>query len=466
MEDDKLSPFLQENILILLCFDESAGIIANNVPVELFENAIYREIAKQGIDYYRKYSTPIADHLPDVLEHKLTKDKTGALYEKVIKDLYVSKDSINKSYVLDSLEKFVRIQEFKKGLFKAAEIIQDGGSVDDAELAISSSVKKKLSLFDAGIQFGKDINRTLGFLDSITSSIPVGIKALDDFNIGPAPKELLVFMGLKGRGKSWYIINAAKFALLQRLKVLIITLEMSEVRYSQRLTQALFSWTKRPMSEIMRAVFDVDERGVVLKIRKEFLKDLPSLTDKDSRKLLTEKFTKMRTPHLIIKEFPTGQLTMPALRAYLKNLEAYNGFTPDILFLDYVDLMKTEARTLRLEIGQYYKELRGLGIEYNMAAVTPSQANREGEDAKLITGKYSSEDYSKGMTADTIITYNQTPMEKKLGLARLFVDKARNEEDGRTVLLAQAYSIGQFCLQSAFLPNKYGAVLKDLTGEE
>lgn len=464
-DDEKLTPFMQENILVLLSFDEkSAGIIANNITVDLFDNAIYREIASAGIDFYKKYNTPVADHLPDVLEHKLKEERSGALYEKVIKDLYMSKDTIKKDYVLDSLDKFVHTQVFKRGLFRAAEIIQDGGDVEEAELAIASATKNKLSLFSPGIQYGKDVPSTLGFLDIISNSIPVGIEALDKLNIGPAPEELLVFIGLKGRGKSWYIINCAKYAILQRLKVLIVSLEMSEARYAQRLTQALWSYSKRPLTEIQRMSFLTDERGTIVKINKEFLKDLPSFSDKDIRKTLTDKFKKMRTPELIIKNFPSGQLTMPALRAYLKNLESYAGFVPDLLLLDYVDLMKTEAKSLRLEIGQYYKDLRGLAGEYHMATVTPSQSNREGEDAKLITGKYLSEDYSKGMTADTIITYTQTEFEKKLGLARLFVDKARNEEDGRTVLVAQAYSIGQFCLQSAFLPPKYSTVLKDVIG--
>jgi hypothetical protein len=58
------------------------------------------------------------------------------------------------------------------------------------------------------------------------------------------------------------------------------------------------------------------------------------------------------------------------------------------------------------------------------------------------------EDFRKAATADTVITYNQTPTEYKMGLARLFVAKAREDMKNFQVLLSQAYPIGQFCIDS------------------
>ena len=72
------------------------------------------------------------------------------------------------------------------------------------------------------------------------------------------------------------------------------------------------------------------------------------------------------------------------------------------------------------------------------------------------------EDWSKVQTADNIIVYNQTDAEKSVGCARLFVAKARNEEDGFSILINQQYKTGQFCLQSAIMRSKYDDMLEDI----
>jgi hypothetical protein len=67
---------------------------------------------------------------------------------------------------------------------------------------------------------------------------------------------------------------------------------------------------------------------------------------------------------------------------------------------------------------------------------------------KLIKGTHVSEDYSKIMTADYIITYNQTEKEYERGLARIWVEGARGASQGFMALISQTYANGQFCLDS------------------
>jgi len=65
------------------------------------------------------------------------------------------------------------------------------------------------------------------------------------------------------------------------------------------------------------------------------------------------------------------------------------------------------------------------------------------------------EDISKVFTADTVLTYSQTVAEARLGLGRISVDHARNAPKGAMILLSQAYSVGQYVLQSTSLTNAY-----------
>ncbi len=158
---------------------------------------------------------------------------------------------------------------------------------------------------------------------------------------------------------------------------------------------------------------------------------------------------------MVVKQFPTGSLTISGLQAYLDLLESTCDFVPDLLLVDYADLMYVDERDYRIGIGQLYKHLRGIAVERDFAIATASQANRGGVGAVHITERNVAEDFSKIATADTIITFNQTVEEKRLGLARLHVANSRDDGDNITVLITQNYTRGQFVIQSALMQPVY-----------
>jgi replicative DNA helicase len=147
------------------------------------------------------------------------------------------------------------------------------------------------------------------------------------------------------------------------------------------------------------------------------------------------------------------------LRAYLDGLERFHKIIPDVIILDYPDLMDIDGNQLRVDTGKIYKDLRGIAVSKNLAMVVASQGNRTSASAKMVTDSMVAEDYSKIATADNVLTYSQTPQEHKLGLARLFVSNGRNDEDKFVVLISQSYTTGQFCLDSALMSSAYEAKL-------
>jgi hypothetical protein len=132
---------------------------------------------------------------------------------------------------------------------------------------------------------------------------------------------------------------------------------------------------------------------------------------------------------------------------------------PDMLIIDYPDLMKMDAKNIRTDTGIIYKELRGLFVRRNIAGVVASQGNRSSMNAKVVRDDQIAEDVSKIATADTVITYSQTEQEKKLGLARLFVSNVRNDEDKYMILISQCYSAGQFALDSTLMLSDYNDII-------
>jgi replicative DNA helicase len=455
---ENFSSSLAENLLVLLVFsDETAPLIINNVKVELFENVYYQNIVKKTVDYYNLFKETPKQHIADLLETEL-KTSNAEIYLKILNSIYQIKETVNIKYVLKSLDKFVRTQNIKLSIKKIYELVQNG-RVDDAEEEMEAARKTRLELFEPGVFFG-DTAQVFSSMENFSEDmIFTGIKELDLLEHVPTRKELMFLMGLPGKGKSWGMSHLAKFADLQRKNVLYISLELGEKRLVSRQLQSYFGLMARKEDSIRgqleTPVFQTDKFGNLIKIDFKPIPSVKSLRDKDITAYLKGEYENIYKPKLLIKEFPSGSLTVSGLKAYLDNLESYYNYIPDLILLDYLDLMDMSADKLRIDLGRTGVELRGLAIERNIAIVSAAQANRTGEDRLLLTRKNLGEDYSKVKTGDVLLTYNKTFWEEKRGLARIYIDKGRNNRDGDVILLSQNFTLGQFCLSSAMLGNYY-----------
>lgn len=458
---ENFSISLQENLVTLLCFsDEYVGLIVNNISVEHFDNTYYRRIVEVAVDYYKRFNETPKNHIADLLEPEL--NSKGEIYEKILRNIYENYETINVQYIVDSLEKFIKAQELKKALKKSVELLQVG-KVDEAEEVLESSRRRRISVFDPGVLFGFD-DKTYQSIDSLEEDlIYTGIKTLDELEHVPTKRELYTLMAPPGRGKSWMLVHVGKHALLQRKKVLHISLEMDERRVIGRYFQSLFGITSKSEDFNNRIpIFETDRFGSMTNISFKEIGEVKSLREANIFDYLKDQMKTLIKPQLMIKQFPTGTLSVSALKAYLDNLEGYYNFIPDIILLDYLDLMEIDTEKLRIDLGRTAVDLRGLAIERNTAMVTVAQTNRTGEDKILLTRKHLGEDYSKVKTTDVLVTYNQNNYEKELGLARLYVDKGRNGKDGDVILITQNYSIGAFCLQSMKMKSNYWKLLEEM----
>jgi replicative DNA helicase len=457
MKESKLSGALQENIITLAVFDKKAiPLLMNSVDVDLFSTSIYRDIAGAAFEYYRQFKKPAKNHISDLLESVLTdKSSTEAkskaqLYKDTLLNIYDSKDEINREYVLNGLANFVEEQQLIQGVKKAAQLLKSS-KVDEAKLVMHTCHKKQLTIFDSGLKL-YDHKGMLACLDTSGKTFPIGMSALENYDIGPARGQLLTFAALSNKGKSWFGVHLARYALKHRLKVLHVSLEMSKEEVGKRYLQSLFAVSKR--NEMVRVpVFEEDEYGNFCDLDFKNVKPKLTFDQKDIKKKLSGKLKKLKKPQLVIKQFPNGMLTVNKLRAYLENLIHYDGFLPDIIFLDYPRCMKVNVDNLTGSLGQIYQDLRGIAVEYNIAMVIVSQINRAGESVKWLTAKYLAEDFSQYFTSDVLITYNQTSAEYEHNLARLLVVKSRGDKKDQKVLISQNYTLGQFCIDSVLMTN-------------
>lgn len=460
VSEDRFSKSIQENLLVLLCFDEKHGkAIRGLVSPELFD-VYYSEVAKRACGYIDRYGAVPSDHVADLFDDVFSgDDKKSRIYKSILTQLYEAKGKVNPEFTIDKARVFVSTQSLKRGVLEAAEIISRDreDSIDLARSVLLKHMDVSDSSFVPGT-FLSDDSRALGFLQEERDVLPTGIKELDSRGIGPVRGGLYVYVGVYGSGKSHHLIHLGKIAMIHRLKVLYLSLEMSEKKVSARWHQSLFSIPSRDVnSKVYR--FQSNSDGVYSGITgpDSIVSGVRLIDTYDVSEYLKKKrnIHRRMMKNVLIKQFPTSSLTISQLKGYLDHLESSHGFVPDLLIVDYADIMNVNMSNYRTELGRIYQDLRGIAVERNLAVVTASQANREALSRTTVTGKNIAEDFSKLATADVVLVYSQNEIEAKHGLARLFVDKVRDEESKQTILLSQDYSRCQYVVDSCLLSNEY-----------
>jgi hypothetical protein len=454
--------FLEENLLTLLIFDVQRSKIVRSTVDPIMFSGNNREIATRSYEYLDKYKKPPSDHIADLLEDKLTSDnkREARAFKDILAGLHDLKETINAEYVLNKLEDFVKRQSLRSVAVNLAKALQRDTeeSLEEAEEIMRGVNTTSLKVFDHGLRMS-EIDRALSFLTLENNAFPTGIPEFDRRGFGPTRKEMFLYIADAKTGKTWMMGHLAKIVVMNGLRCLHVSLEMSEEKIAQRYVQSFFAAAKRAdpvlvqrFKKLKGGGFEFNEREVTPKLHL----DDPSIRRKLVRKML--KFKGRILDNIIVKQFPTGKLTVNGLEAYLDNLEITQRFVPDLLIVDYPDLMDlgvSGSGQYRHGLAEVYKNLRGIAVARNMALAVPTQSNRAGSGAKFVGRKNVAEAYSKIADADVVLTYSQTDLEKKLHLARLAVVAGRNDEDNITVVLSQNYAMGQYVVDSVMMNSDY-----------
>lgn len=449
-----LAGALEETVLAGLVWNsELSSSIAMRVPAELFTTRHYRTIARAAIDHVVKYGEPPRNHLADLIEDDLNRAETGKVLWSALSRLEIIQAEMQPNYVMSELNSFIESHKLAKALAISSDHLHKGELLKAKEALLQLDVVADDP--SPGIWLN-DPTQAFRFMDHSEEeeTFSLGIEALDSRGIRPKRKSLFVILAPKKRGKSMALIQIGREAVVfNHQKVLHITLEMSDEEIAQRYIQSICNWTAGEWKEHSMSVplFKRDTMGQYLGI--EFDTQTRENLNQNTRKEAAEKLkSRMRGGRkLLIKEFPTSKLTMARLVMYLEYLKRVEKFEPDLLIVDYANLMAMDSTQTRFETGRIFRELRGIGVERNMAVVTATQGNRISETAKIVGATHLAEDWSSAGTADILVAICRTPQEKEKRLARIFVAAARRAPDEFLVMITQNYECCQFAVDSIYM---------------
>lgn len=472
MSDKKLlTRTLQENLVTLLAHSDTYGrIVVNLVEPQLFEGEL-RVIAEHCIDYWRQQNQAPKQHTQDLVAHILDdpSNRKAATYRSILIEMLKLSESINGEYVVSKLGSFHRTQRLREAVLRSAQRLEASNELAIAEVEeIWDDILHTREIdFKPGLYLS-NYERVIENLQHRQVEFYTGIKEFDQRRFVPARGAVTLFLAPTGRGKSWYLIDQGVRALLQHKKVVHITLELTEDEVAQRYYQRLFSMPKRWEKDLLVPVMNPDKLGRFESASHEEVE--PDFTWEDAA-IADELATRInhagaRFDNLIIKKFPMRSLTTNGLRAYLDTLEVVEHFIPDMLLLDYIGVMRTDPKNHTNSLGRTGEEFKGICEERNVAGITAQQTGRISALSTTVSMTQISEAWALTNSADQVAVYSCTTEEHKRGLARIYIAKARSEEDHFGVLITQSYKLGQFCIDSMLLESKYFDYLKDMKEED
>jgi hypothetical protein len=134
--------------------------------------------------------------------------------------------------------------------------------------------------------------------------------------------------------------------------------------------------------------------------------------------------------NLQVKYMPSGK-NCNDIRAYLKEYQVKKGVKPDVLLIDYLDLMmplsvKVSPSDLFVKDKYVSEEIRNLAMETQCVTVTASQLNRAAVEEIEFDHSHISGGLSKIMTADNVIGIFTSRAMKERGRYQIQFMKTRS----------------------------------------
>jgi replicative DNA helicase len=150
---------------------------------------------------------------------------------------------------------------------------------------------------------------------------------------------------------------------------------------------------------------------------------------------------------------PNNTLTISKIKAILSRWELEDGFVPDVIVIDYADLLVAEhTKEFRHAQNEIWKNLRALSQEYNCLVLTATQADAKSYEKPLLGMSNYSEDKRKFAHVTAMFGLNQDKhnREKRLGVMRVNQIVIREGEfiSTNTVSVLQALTLGRPYLDS------------------
>ena len=398
--------FLEKTILFNAIKDQYYfGSIVDHIDLKYFSVDSVIAVFRKVLAFNKEYKKS-----PSLSEIKtiLTSPEDQTHFKKIVKELKQYDLNTDIDILINQTETFFKEKAIISTMFEVSENFND---LDSGDIAKKFQEACSLSIIsDIGLVYFDDLDKHIEWLKQPQTKISTGFDFYDKKLKGGFNKHgraIYLWIGGTNSCKSMMIGNLAANSIRQNLCVPIISLEMDEQLYAQRLSCNF--------SEIQFDDIKNEEEKFRVKIK--------------------ELKTENPEADLIIKEFPPGRLTVNDLDAYLAKLKK-KGKNFDIVYLDYITLMKAVGTNNLYEAGKRLAEdVRALSYKYEVSFVSVLQANRSGVSGQQPKLDNTSESMGIAHTADFMASVWREEEDFETNTLRTGIIKNRIGENFGTQML-------------------------------
>ena len=376
-----------------------------------FDNVSEKTIFQEILDFVNRY-----DGLPSKSVLSIEVENRKDLSEDMFKECStiinsLSEEKVDQTWLIDSTEKWCKERAVYLALMESVKIA-DGKDQKKGRDAIPSILSDALSVsFDdhIGHDYFADADSRYEFYHLKEDKIQFDLEMFNRITKGGLPRKTLnIALAGTGVGKSLFMCHQAASCLMEGKNVLYITLEMAEERIAERIDANLFNVDIKSIIELPKPMYDTK----------------------------VQKITKKTHGQLIIKEYPTASAHAGHFRALLNELHLKKNFTPDIIFIDYLNICSS-SRYKGTIVNSYTfvkaiaEELRGLAVEANLPIVSATQTTRSGFGSTDVDLTDTSESFGLPATADFMFALIST--EELEALNQIMVKQLKNRYNDPTM---------------------------------
>ena len=432
---------MNQELLILtnlLCNEQYVRKVTPFLKSEYFTEFNYRIIFDELHAYINKYNS-LADKNILYIELEKRTDLTDDGFQQVkgiIESIICEEQEL--PWLLDTTEKWCQERAIYLALMESIKIA-DGQDDKKDKGSIPHVLTEALGVsFDThiGHDYISDSEERYETYHKEEQKIPFDLDLFNKITKGGLPnKTLNVALAGTGVGKSLFMCHVASSVLLQGKNVLYITLEMAEEKIAERIDANLLNVAIQDLKQLPKVMFD---------------NKINNLQQKTQGKV-------------IIKEYPTAGAHTGHFRALINDLKLKKNFTPDIIFVDYLNICASSRYRSGTNINSYTlvksiaEELRGLAVEFNLPIVSATQTTRAGFGSSDPDLTDTSESFGLPATADLMFALIST--EELEGLNQIMVKQLKNRYNDPTVYKKFCVGIDRAKMRLYDIANPQGGLV-------
>lgn len=402
----------EEKIIQAILSDPKFGEqIVEVLSPDLFEVDHLQEVVQIVKEHFFKYSEfPSLEIMDTLIRQNVSDSIKQDLCQKYLSKIKIKPLNGDSEYVKENSLKYFKTQHLKNTLLE--DVIPRIQTANFEEIVpIMERAMQRGTDKNIGYEYFED--ETERFKEDVFDTVASPWPLVNEYlNGGFGAKRLATFIGVMGSGKSHLLVNVGYGALLKGKTVVHYTLELDELDTARR--------------------YDACATGVEIN-------DIPKNRDKvlvGLRKIIPPE------ARLVIKEFPMKSASVQTIRSHIARLRLKD-IVPDMLIVDYGDLLKSieHHKESRHALESIWRDLKALAQEMKIPVVTATQTNRSAFNSDVVTPDQISEDFSKCMVSDILITIARNMEQKAAGVGKMLLAKNRQGRDGQIF----CYSIDTAC---------------------